>query len=235
MKLFLLLLLIGITTINATPNCEYGQNEPNCCYGNVINGTCVCWGEQIFGEQCNYICRNDLCNNKGICSWDGSSNPIVINDTLGTVFGTCQCDNPLVTFKDCQNPDPIDDDSNTGSNNSSDTGSNNSSDTGSNNSSDTGSNDGSNEDSGNGNPNNLNGGSDNYGNSSGINNNINNGNNTTVPYVRRKISDDWVIFILSVLVFLLLICILLYKWKCLRKCNRTRSSQQSAREINVRV
>lgn len=124
MKLYLFLLLIGLASSYASPVCEYGQNEPNCCYGNLINGTCVCWGEQIFGAECNYICRNDLCNGKGICRWDGTSNPVVINDTLGTVTGTCQCDDSLVNFKDCQNPDPIDDGSNDGNPSDLDGGSN---------------------------------------------------------------------------------------------------------------
>ena len=70
------------------PECPPYYN-PFCCKGQFVNGECKCWSEQIFGEHCNYECRDDLCNKHGVCN--AESNPVV--DAQGNIVsGVCVCD-----------------------------------------------------------------------------------------------------------------------------------------------
>lgn len=81
------------------------NNDHNCCYGNWEGDQCKCWSIQIFGDKCDHICRDDLCNNVGICN--NASNPRIVNEQI---LGKCVCDDPLETSDFCLTPIIIDDD-----------------------------------------------------------------------------------------------------------------------------
>lgn len=89
-----LLVLLALPPLT-TATCPSFYN-PECCRGQFVDEVCVCWSNQYFGTKCDYICRDDLCNNRGICG--NESNPIVVQ---GVFRGTCICDDPQDTRIHC--------------------------------------------------------------------------------------------------------------------------------------